>query len=153
MHGENDPNYVYSSQIILQWTFSSKFLWHVMSGLYNHIYYQNIGAMRGMINSFNIENTFVIYWSCCKGQGNLCWSYVGCLYLQKYISKIMWLYQEYLWNLWRIRYLAYLIQYLFVMVPHLMAHNWQKWKSIIPTCPCHEISCRIAVGLKTSNYT
>ena len=32
------------------------------------------------------------------------------------------------------------------------AKNWQKWKSIFLTCPCHEIY-RIESGLKTSNYT
>ena len=37
------------------------------------------------------------------------------------------------------------------------AHNWQKWKSIILTCPCHKIYREIlkveVVGLKSSNYT
>ena len=37
--------------------------------------------------------------------------------------------------------------------PSLTAHNWQKWKSIFLTCPCHEIYRVEAVGLKNSNYT
>ena len=35
----------------------------------------------------------------------------------------------------------------------LMAHNWQKWKSILLTCPWHKIYRVEAVGLKSSNYT
>ena len=34
----------------------------------------------------------------------------------------------------------------------LTAHNWQKWKRIFLTCPCHEIYRVEAVGLKNSNY-
>ena len=29
-----------------------------------------------------------------------------------------------------------------------MAHNWQKWKRIFPTCPYHEIYRVDAVGRK-----
>ena len=35
----------------------------------------------------------------------------------------------------------------------LKAHNWQKWKSTLLTCHCHEIYREEAVGLKSSNYT
>ena len=35
----------------------------------------------------------------------------------------------------------------------LMAHNWQKWKRVFLTCPCHEIYRDEAVGLKSYNYT
>ena len=35
---------------------------------------------------------------------------------------------------------------------HLTAHNWQKWKRVFLTCPCHEIYRVQAVGLKSSNY-
>ena len=34
----------------------------------------------------------------------------------------------------------------------LTAHNWQKWKRVFLTCPCHKIYMAEAVGLKTSNY-
>ena len=44
--------------------------------------------------------------------------------------------------------LVFLIYHCFLTV-----HNWQKWKSIFLTCPCH-ITYRVeAVGLKSSNYT
>ena len=36
---------------------------------------------------------------------------------------------------------------------YLMAHNWQKWKRVFLTCPCHEIYRVETVGLKSSNYT
>ena len=35
----------------------------------------------------------------------------------------------------------------------LMSHNWQKWKRVFLTCPCHDIYRVEAVGLKNSNYT
>ena len=35
----------------------------------------------------------------------------------------------------------------------LTAHNWQKWKRVFLTCPCHEIYRVEAVGPKSSNYT
>ena len=36
---------------------------------------------------------------------------------------------------------------------HLMAHNWQKWKRVFLTCPCHEIYRDESVGLKSCKYT
>ena len=36
---------------------------------------------------------------------------------------------------------------------HLMAHNWQKWKRVFLTCPCHKIYRDEAVGLKICKYT
>ena len=35
----------------------------------------------------------------------------------------------------------------------LTAHNWQKWKRVFLTCPCHEIYGHEAVGLKSCKYT
>ena len=35
----------------------------------------------------------------------------------------------------------------------LKAHNWQKWKRVFLTCPCHEIYRDEAVGLKSCKYT
>ena len=35
----------------------------------------------------------------------------------------------------------------------LTAHNWQKWKRVFLTCPCHKIYRVEAVGLKSSNNT
>ena len=35
----------------------------------------------------------------------------------------------------------------------LTAHNWQKWKSRLLTCPCHKIYRVEAVGLSISNNT
>ena len=35
----------------------------------------------------------------------------------------------------------------------LTAHNWQKWKRVFLTCPCHIIYRVETVGLKSSNYT
>ena len=35
----------------------------------------------------------------------------------------------------------------------LMAHNWQKWKRVFMTCPCHKIYSDEAVGLKSCKYT
>ena len=32
----------------------------------------------------------------------------------------------------------------------LTAHNWQKWKRVFLTCPCHEIYRDEAVGLKNA---
>ena len=34
----------------------------------------------------------------------------------------------------------------------LTAHNWQKWKSIFPTRPCHEIYREEAGGVQKYNY-
>ena len=34
-----------------------------------------------------------------------------------------------------------------------MAHNWQKWKRVFLTCPCHEIYRDEAAGLKKCKYT
>ena len=36
---------------------------------------------------------------------------------------------------------------------HLTVHNWQKWKRVFLTCPCHEIYRVEAVVLKNANYT
>ena len=33
----------------------------------------------------------------------------------------------------------------------LTAHNWQKWKRVFLTCPCHKIFRDEAVGLKVAN--
>ena len=35
----------------------------------------------------------------------------------------------------------------------LAAHNWQKWKRVFLTCPCHKIYRDEAVGLKSCKYT
>ena len=35
----------------------------------------------------------------------------------------------------------------------LTAHNWQKWKRVFLTCPCHEIYRDEAEGLKSCKYT
>ena len=35
----------------------------------------------------------------------------------------------------------------------LTAHNWQKWKRVLLTCPCHKICRDEAVGLKSCKYT
>ena len=35
----------------------------------------------------------------------------------------------------------------------LTVHNWQKWKRVFLTCPCHEIYRNKAVGLKSCKYT
>ena len=35
----------------------------------------------------------------------------------------------------------------------LTTHNWQKWKRVFLTCPCHEIYRDEAVGLKSCKYT
>ena len=35
----------------------------------------------------------------------------------------------------------------------LTAHNWQKWKKVFLTCPCHKIYRDEAVGLKSCKYT
>ena len=35
----------------------------------------------------------------------------------------------------------------------LTAHNWQKWKRVFLTCPCHEIYRYEAVGLKSCKCT
>ena len=34
----------------------------------------------------------------------------------------------------------------------LTVHNWQKWKRVFLTCPCHEIYRDKAVGLKGCRY-
>ena len=42
-----------------------------------------------------------------------------------------------------------------VTYPHrcqLMGGNWQKWKRVFLTCPCHEIYRDEAVGLKSCKY-
>ena len=36
---------------------------------------------------------------------------------------------------------------------NLTAHNWQKWKRVFLTCPCHKIYREEAVGLKSCKYT
>ena len=36
---------------------------------------------------------------------------------------------------------------------YLTAHNWQKWKRVFLTCPCHKIYRDEAVGLKSFKYT
>ena len=36
---------------------------------------------------------------------------------------------------------------------YLTGGNWQKWKRVFLTCPCHEISRDEAVGLKSCKYT
>ena len=36
---------------------------------------------------------------------------------------------------------------------YLTAHNWQKWKRVFLTCPCHKIYRGEAVGLKSCKYT
>ena len=41
----------------------------------------------------------------------------------------------------------------FVCLFVLTAHNWQKWKRVFLTCPCHEIYWDEAVGLKSCKYT
>ena len=35
----------------------------------------------------------------------------------------------------------------------LTANNWQKWKRVFLTCPCHKIYRDEAVGLKSCKYT
>ena len=35
----------------------------------------------------------------------------------------------------------------------LTAHNWQNWKRVFLTCPCHEIYKDEAVGLNSCKYT
>ena len=35
----------------------------------------------------------------------------------------------------------------------LMAHNWQKWKRVFLTCPCHKIYGDEAIGQKNCKYT
>ena len=35
----------------------------------------------------------------------------------------------------------------------LTAHNWQKWKRVFLTCPCHDIYRDEAVGIKNCKYT
>ena len=35
----------------------------------------------------------------------------------------------------------------------LTAHNWQIWKRVFLTCPCHKIYTNEAVGLKSCKYT
>ena len=38
-------------------------------------------------------------------------------------------------------------------INRLMAHNWQKWKSVFLTCSCHKTYRDEAVGLKSCKYT
>ena len=42
-----------------------------------------------------------------------------------------------------------------IQLPHylLTTYNWQKWKRVFLTCPCHEIDKDEAVGLKSCKYT
>ena len=40
------------------------------------------------------------------------------------------------------------IDFAVIISQNLMAHNWQKWKRVFLTCPCHEIYRDEAVGLK-----
>ena len=40
-----------------------------------------------------------------------------------------------------------------IMIEQLTAHNWQKWKRVFLTCPCHKIYRDEAVGLKSCIYT
>ena len=35
----------------------------------------------------------------------------------------------------------------------LTTHNWQKWKRVFLTCPCHDIYRYETVGLKSCKYT
>ena len=44
---------------------------------------------------------------------------------------------------------VYVIRHIYV----LTAHNWQKWKRVFLTCPCHKIYRDEAVGLKSCKYT
>ena len=37
-------------------------------------------------------------------------------------------------------------------IVHLMAHNWQKWKRVFLTCPCHKFYRDEAVSLKSCKY-
>ena len=39
------------------------------------------------------------------------------------------------------------------VLQHLTAHNWQKWKKVFLTCPCHKIHRDEAVGLKSCKCT
>ena len=39
------------------------------------------------------------------------------------------------------------------VIVQLMARNWQKWKRVFLTCPCHEIYRDEAVGLKSCKYS
>ena len=40
-----------------------------------------------------------------------------------------------------------------LLISKLTAHNWQKWKRVFLTCPCHKIYRGEAVGLKICKYT
>ena len=43
---------------------------------------------------------------------------------------------------------------LFSSLPMITAlYNWQKWKRVFLTCPCHEIYRDVAVGLKSCKYS
>ena len=46
-----------------------------------------------------------------------------------------------------------LIFFNFKIKTHLTGGNWQKWKRVFLTCPCHEIYREEAVGLKSCKYT
>ena len=63
---------------------------------------------------------------------------------------------------------CYFIRWMFVLIlvcmvngvtekglirPRLTAHNWQNWKRLFLTCPCHEIYKDETVGLKSCKYT
>ena len=40
-----------------------------------------------------------------------------------------------------------------LILSHLTSHNWQKWKRVFLTRPCHKIYRDEAVGLKCCKYT
>ena len=40
-----------------------------------------------------------------------------------------------------------------VAISSLTGGNWQKWKRVFLTCPCHKIYRDEAVGLKSCKYT
>ena len=40
-----------------------------------------------------------------------------------------------------------------ILAVALTAHNWQNWKRVFLTCPCHKIYKDEAVGLKSCKYT
>ena len=42
---------------------------------------------------------------------------------------------------------------LIILLHHVTAHNWQKWKRVFLTSPCHKIYRDEAVGLKSCKYT
>ena len=54
-----------------------------------------------------------------------------------------------------IRQIAIFSRQQFIRVSHkqfaLRTHNWQKWKRVLPTCPCHKIYRVDTVSLKNSS--